>query len=146
MHRNQTMTDTSHARAHATLIISGDSTSPEFWTAYFDVQPDRVIIKGRPFQLPSGKLSPCTGKLGLWAVESKAAVRSDLLGPHLQYIKSRLGLPRADLRDFMGAQRAKMALWCYWFNETGDRVPDVPDDIRSMMEAMDGTVEIDEYR
>jgi Domain of unknown function (DUF4279) len=146
MRHNQKPVDIPHALAHATLIISGDSVSPEAWTAYFDVQPDRVITKGRPFQLPSGKFSPCPGKLGLWAVESKAAVRSDLLGPHLQYLKSHLGLPRANLRDLVLAQGAKMALWCYWMNDTGDRVPDIPDDIRAMIEAMGGTVEIDEYR
>ncbi len=39
-----------------------------------------------------------------------------------------------------------MSIWCYWMNETGDRMPDVPDDIRAMMEAMGGTIEIDEYR
>ncbi len=39
-----------------------------------------------------------------------------------------------------------LALWCYWDNENGDRVPDVPADIRAMMDAMGGTVEIDEYR
>jgi hypothetical protein len=39
-----------------------------------------------------------------------------------------------------------MRFFCYWSNETGDRVPDVPDDIRALMEAMGGTIEIDEYR
>lgn len=39
-----------------------------------------------------------------------------------------------------------MRFFCYWDNESGDRVPDVPDDISAMMEAMGGTVEIDEYR
>jgi hypothetical protein len=39
-----------------------------------------------------------------------------------------------------------MRFFCYWDNEIGSRVPDVPSDIRAMMEAMGGTVEIDEYR
>lgn len=96
--------------------------------------------------LPSGKASPRPGKLGLWAVESKAEVHSDHLGPHVRYLATRLHLPRADLRELAAVQGAKVALWCYWMNETGDRVPDVPDDIRTMMESMGGTVEIDEYR
>ncbi|SMG44919.1 DUF4279 domain-containing protein [Paraburkholderia susongensis] len=146
MRPDEKFTSTTHALAHATVIISGDSVSPEFWTSYFGVQPDREIIKGRPFQLPSGKLSPHPGKLGLWAIESRSAIHSDHLAPHLQYLKSHLGLPRADLRDLAAMQGAKVALWCYWMNEAGDRVPDVPDDIRAMMEAMGGTVEIDEYR
>ncbi len=135
-----------HALAHATFIISGESVSPEFWSAYFGTQPDRAITKGQSFKLPSGKPSPHPGRFGLWAVESKAAVQSDSLSPHLEYLTTRLGLPRADLREFAKAQGAKVALWCYWMNETGDRVPDVPDDIRAVMEAMGGAIEIDEYR
>ena len=103
-------------------------------------------MKGQSYKLPSGKSSPRPGKLGLWAVASKGAVRSDSLSPHLKYLITQLGLPRADLRELAEAQGAKVALWCYWMNETGDRVPDVPDDIRAVMEAMGGTVEIDEYR
>ncbi|PRY03817.1 DUF4279 domain-containing protein [Paraburkholderia sp. BL25I1N1] len=135
-----------HALAHATFIISGDSVSPEFWTSYFSVQPSRAITKGQRYQLPSGKLSPRPGKFGLWAVESKAAVRSNYLGPHLQYLKNYLFLPRDDLHELVRKQGGKMAVWCYWMNETGDRTPDVPADIRAMMEAMGGTIEIDEYR
>ncbi|WP_312892430.1 MULTISPECIES: DUF4279 domain-containing protein [Paraburkholderia] len=120
--------------------------SPGFWTEYFGVEPDRQIAKGQSFELPSGKLSSRPGKFGMWAVESKDAIRSDELAPHLLYLKSRLGLPRAELRGLIQAQEAKLALWCYWMNDTGDRVPDVSDDIRAMMEAMGGTVEIDEYR
>jgi len=55
-------------------------------------------------------------------------------------------LPRADLHELVRRQGGKMATCCYWMNEAGDRVPDVPDDIRAMMEAMGGTIEIDEYR
>ncbi|MDW9231381.1 hypothetical protein C7S15_5926 [Burkholderia cepacia] len=35
---------------------------------------------------------------------------------------------------------------CYWDNESGERVPDVPDDIRALIESIGGVVEIDEYR
>lgn len=143
---SQKLIDMPHALAHATFIISGDSVNPEFWTSYFGVQPSRVITKGQRYQLPSGKLSTRPGKLGLWAFESKAAVRSDCLRLHLQYLTKCLGLPRTDLHELVRRQGGKMAVWCYWMNETGDRVPDVPDDIRSMIEAMGGTIEIDEYR
>lgn len=146
MRHNETSAAKPHALAHATFIISGATVYPEFWTSYFGVQPDRVINKGQPFQLPSGNLGSRPGKLGLWAVESRAAVRSDELSPHLRYLKNYLALPRTDLRELLRVQDAKLATWCYWMNEAGDRVPDVPDDIRAMMETMGGTVEIDEYR
>lgn len=57
----------------------------------------------------------------------------------------RLGLPRADLREHVERINARMRFFCYWSNESGTRVPDVPEDIRVMMEALGGTIEIDEY-
>lgn len=82
----------------------------------------------------------------MWGVRSKSVVKSDLLEPHLRYLVEHLGLPRADLPELLRRGNARMRFFCYWDNEAGNRVPDVPDDIRSMMEAMGGTVEVDEYR
>lgn len=135
-----------HARAHATLILTGENVEPEFWTKYFGVTPSSVRTRGQTYSFPSGKLSTRPARSGLWTFGSKAAVRSDQLKPHLDYLTSTLALPRADLRGLLEAQDATVALWCYWLNDSGDRVPDVPADIRAMMEAMGGTVEIDEYR
>ncbi len=95
---------------------------------------------------PSGRLSSVPGRTGVWGVRSKAAVRSDSLEPHLRYLIDRLNLPRDDLRQLLADKGAQMRFFCYWDNESGDRVPDVPDDIRTMMETMGGTAEIDEYR
>jgi hypothetical protein len=53
---------------------------------------------------------------------------------------------RSDLRELVERAGAEMRFFCYWDNETGDRVPDVPDDIRVMMESLGGEIEIDEYR
>jgi hypothetical protein len=132
--------------AHATFIISGDAVEPDFWTEYLGVQPDSIITKGKPFLYPSGKLSRRPGKLGFWSVESKEAVWSDQLAPHLRHLIKLLKLPRDGLRDLVCRDGIKMSFWCYWDNETGDRVPDVPDDIRTMMESLGGVIEIDEYR
>ncbi len=66
MRHNQKPVDIPHALAHATLIISGDSVSPEAWTAYFDVQPDPA----RPFHV--------TAQFGRVEVKGTAfAVRTD---------------------------------------------------------------------
>lgn len=135
-----------HALAHATFIMSGTAVEPDFWTEYFGVQPDSTITKGKPYLYPSGKFSKHLGKLGFWAIESAKAVRSDRLEPHLRYLTGILKLPRDDLRDRIGQDGVKMSLWCYWYNETGDRVPGVPDDLREMMESLGGVIEIDEYR
>lgn len=136
----------SHQLAYASFTISGDDITPEFWTSYFGVAPDTAVTKGVPFTTPAGKVSRVPGRTGVWGVRSKAAVNSDRLEPHLRYLVMRLGLPRADLRDLVELKGARMRFFCYWDNESGDRVPDVPDDIREMMESLGGTVEIDEYR
>jgi hypothetical protein len=136
----------SHALAHASFTITGDAVLPGFWTQYFDVVPDMAITKGDPIADPTGQGRILARRTGVWGVQSKSAVRSEQLEPHLRYLIERLALPRPDLRKLLVESGAKTRFFCYWDNEAGDRVPDVPDDIRAMMEAIGGTVEIDEYR
>jgi Domain of unknown function (DUF4279) len=134
------------ALAHATFIISGESVLPDFWSGYFGVTPDRVRIKGERYRYPSGKLSVQPATSGHWAIQSEHAVRSDQLEPHLRYLKNLLLLPRPDFASQLRRQAARVSLWCYWLNERGDRTPDIPEDIKTMMESLGGTIEIDEYR
>ncbi|HEV3430537.1 MAG TPA: DUF4279 domain-containing protein [Paraburkholderia sp.] len=135
-----------HQLAYASFTIYQDVESPEFWTSYFGVAPDAAGVKGERFVTPSGRMSAGTRRIGVWSISSKAFVESDELAPHLHYLTDRLALPRSDLRGLIERTGARMRFFCYWSNEGGNRVPDVPDDIRAMMEAMGGTVEIDEYR
>jgi hypothetical protein len=105
-----------------------------------------AITKGDRINDPTGHGRILTRRAGVWGVSSKNAVRSDDLTPHLRYLVKILALPRQDLRELFERSNARMRFFCYWDNETGNRIPDVPDDIRAMMEAMGGTIEIDEYR
>ncbi|MDR6476256.1 hypothetical protein ABIE53_006144 [Burkholderia sp. OAS925] len=148
MHHNQSSTSnaSADAGAYASFLITGDAVSPEFWTQYFQIAPDTAIVKGKSFALPSGKSSKALGKTGLWGVSSESAVESDLLEPHLRYLIARLGLPREGLKEIAQQNGARVGFSCFWFNPSGNRVPDVPDDIRSIIEAIRGTIEIDEYR
>ena len=132
--------------AYASFSIAGDEVIPEFWIRYFGVKPDTAIIKGEPFITRSGRTSRVPGRTSVWGVGSEFAVQSDRLEPHLRYLIEYLGLPRTDLRDLLNKQAAGMRFFCYWANYTGDRVPDVPDDIRTMMESLGGIIDIDEYR
>jgi len=132
--------------ASASFTISGDHVEPEWWTLYFGVTPDTALKKGERLRDPTGQNRVLRRRISVWGVDSENAVRSDKLEPHLRYLVQRLGLPRPDLKAHIESVRAKVRFFCYWVNESGDRVPDVPDDIRTMMEAMGGTVEIDEYR
>ncbi|MDR5754341.1 MULTISPECIES: DUF4279 domain-containing protein [unclassified Caballeronia] len=136
----------SHQLAHASFTVSGDEVSPTFWTEYFGVVPDVAHRKGDAIFDRNGQPLGIGRRTGVWGVRSKSAVKSDLLEPHLRYLVEHLGLPRADLPELLRHGNARMRFFCYWDNETGDRVPDVPDDIRAMMEAMGGTIELDEYR
>lgn len=136
----------SHQLAYASFTISGDAVVPDFWTSYFRVVPDTAVMKGDPIRDPTGQGRALTRRTGVWGIRSKAAVDSDQLEPHLRYLIARLGLPRGDLRELVERAGARMRFFCYWDNEKGDRVPDVPADIRTLMESLGGTVEIDEYR
>ncbi|PLZ03956.1 hypothetical protein CY652_03005 [Burkholderia sp. WAC0059] len=135
-----------HPLAHASFSIYGDRLDAEFWTSYFSVTPDTSIVKGQPFMTPSGRLSRSPGRTGVWGIKSKGSIRSDSLEPHLRYLIGRLALPRSDLRGLIECTGARMRFFCYWDNEKGDRVPDIPNDIKAMMESMGGAIEIDEYR
>lgn len=146
MRPENTAADIRNALANATLIISGPTVLPVFWTAFFGVTPSRTSTKGERFKLPSGRMSPRPAQLGLWAFSSGPGTKSDSLAPHLIFLQSRLSLPRRDARAFLEAQGATLALWCYWRNDSGARVPDIPPFAHEMMEAMGGTIELDEYR
>jgi len=135
-----------HQLAHATFHVMGDSVVPAFWTDYFGVEPDTAITKGEYFDTPSGRASGMPGRSGLWGFRSETFVHSDALEPHLRYLTDRLNLTRPGLRELLERKGVKARFWCYWRNETGDRVPDVPEDIRVMLESLGGVVEIDEYR
>jgi hypothetical protein len=131
--------------AYASFTIVGDGVDPAFWTKYFHRQPDVARAKGERMRPPAGKLY-AERPTGVWGVRTQGRVRSDLLAPHLWYLKSSLELPRSDLPDLLKQANARMRFFCYWVNESGDRIPDVPEPIRAMMEGMGGTIEIDEYR
>lgn len=135
-----------HQLAFASFTISGTTVQPAFWTKYFGLSPDIAITKGDPISDPTGQNRAMTRRTGVWGIESKRHVDSDSLEPHLRHLVERLALPRPDLRQHVEEAGARMRFFCYWDNESGHRVPDVPNDIRAMMEAMGGTIEVDEYR
>ncbi|KXV08264.1 hypothetical protein CR51_10760 [Caballeronia megalochromosomata] len=132
--------------AYASFTIYQDVERPEFWTSYFNIAPHRAGVKGEPRIMPSGRMATTPWRLGQWSVSSKSAVQSDDLQPHLRYLLSLLNLPRADLPGLAKRTGAKMRFFCYWDNYEGNRVPDVPDDIRRIADAMGIAIEIDEYR
>lgn len=132
--------------AYASFAIYQDAESPEFWTKYFGVSPSCAGVKGQQRITPSGRISSFPWRQGIWSVTSKDAVTSDELTPHLRYLVNLLALPRPDLRELVERMNGQMRFFCYWENGSGDRIPDVPEDIQTMMKSLGGTVEVDEYR
>ncbi|WP_322044470.1 DUF4279 domain-containing protein [Paraburkholderia sp. J67] len=132
--------------AAASFTITGDRVVPEWWTQYFGVQPDVSVTKGEPLEDRTGQGRSLVRRTGVWGIDSETAVHSDRLEPHLRYLIQRLALPRQDLKAHIESAGGKVRFFCYWVNEAGNRVPDVPDDIRTMMAVMGGTIEIDEYQ
>ncbi|WP_233834481.1 DUF4279 domain-containing protein [Paraburkholderia sp. ZP32-5] len=132
--------------ASASLTISGDHVLPEWWTRYFGVTPDIAVTKGEPLRDHTGQGRKLVRRTGVWGLRSEKMIRSERLEPHLRYLIQQLALPRPDLKQCVESVGATMRFFCYWVNESGDRVPDIPEDIRVMMEALGGTIEIDEYR
>lgn len=132
--------------AAASFTVTGDQVMPDEWTRYFGVQPDIATTKGDPIRDVTGLGRTLTRRTGVWGVDSDKAVSSDRLEPHLRYLIQLLALPRSDLKARIESVGARMRFFCYWVNESGDRVPAVPTDIAAMLEAMGCTVEIDEYR
>ena len=83
--------------AHASMSVYGDQIDPDFWTSYFGCSPDKTRIKSVKFITPAGRFSKFGASIGIWAVSSREAVLSDHLTPHIEYLVSRLLLPRGDL-------------------------------------------------
>ncbi|WP_244206846.1 DUF4279 domain-containing protein [Caballeronia pedi] len=131
--------------AYASFTIGGEGVVPQFWTDYFGVKPSVAKSKGDPIRGPGG-LGTMGRRTGVWSVSSASVISSDQLAPHLRYLTSYLALPRADLRVLLEQAGVSARMFCFWVNESGDRIPDIPADIRSTMEAIGGTIEIDEYR
>ena len=132
--------------AHASFTISGDHVSPNSWTDYFGVTPDLAISKGDPIPDPTGQGRNLTRRTGVWSVSSKGKIVSDELEPHLRYLIERLELPKEGFRNRVGQAEATVRLFCYWYNDTGNRVPHIPDDIRRLCEIDGIEIDIDEHR
>ncbi|GAB7525582.1 DUF4279 domain-containing protein [Paraburkholderia sp. 2C] len=133
-------------RAHASFTISGDQVLPNSWTDYFGVAPDLAISKGDPIPDPTGQGRNLTRRTGVWSVSSKDKIVGDELEPHLRYLIERLELPRDDFRKRVDRENASVRLFCYWYNDTGNRVPHIPDDIRNLCEIEGIEIDIDEHR
>jgi hypothetical protein len=131
------------SKAYATLLLDGDE-DPAFWTEYFAVEPDILVVKGQPFRLPSGRMSSGPGRVGVWGRWSKSAVKSDTLDPHIQYLIGLLGLPRSGLPELLSKRETSMRVSCYWLSDANED-PVVESELEEIVKHSGGTIEIDKY-
>jgi hypothetical protein len=132
--------------AHASMSIYGDDLDPEFWTSYFGCVSDRSLIKGVEKLTHKGIPSGFVARTGMWSVSSKDAVSSDDLTPHIEYLVSKLLLPRPDLGQLLEQRGETMRCFCYWDNYSGDRIPVIDPRLEAVIKESGGYIEIDEYK
>lgn len=71
---------------------------------------------------------------------------SDDLTPHIEYLVSKLLLPRPDLPKLLELREETMRCFCYWDNYSGDRIPVIDPRLEAIVKKSGGYIEIDEYR
>lgn len=121
----------------------GDTLVPEEWTAYFGVQPTDSGIKGA-YRKTTRTGQDLYRRSGLWLLESN--IVSDDLEPHLLNLIEALQLPRPDMSEILRSKNVRSDFFCFWMNETGDRVPVISDATKAILNECGIVLEIDEYQ
>jgi hypothetical protein len=137
----------SHSRAvlaKASFEIHGDVVEPAFWADYFKCEPteSRAKSEDRGFA-PSGRRYAI--RPGTWSLSTEVWVNNDLLDPHLSFLVTKLALPRSDLGTLLRKRTLTSRVFCFWANDSGDRVPDVRPEYLDIFRACEIRFEIDEY-
>jgi hypothetical protein len=144
--KNTARPDAELPLAHASVSVYGDDLDPDFWTSYFDCVPDRSLIKGVERLTHKGLPSGFAARTGMWSISSKEVVTSNDLTPHIEYLVSKLLLPRPDLLKLLEQRGETMRCFCYWANYSGDRIPVIDPRLEAAIKESGGYIEIDEYK
>jgi len=130
--------------AYISFSISGETLEPEFWTSYFNTTPKIGYKKGDKFTTSSNRT--IVRPTGVWSFSSEPFVKRDLLTPHFYYLIEKLNLTRHDLKVKLNEQNVRARFFCYWRNENGDRIPDIPGSVKILADNINCEIDIDEYR
>ena len=130
--------------AKASFGIYGNTVDTAFWTDYFKCEPSdfRAKSEDRGFA-PSGRRYSI--RPGMWSLSTEVWVNNDLLDPHLSFLVTKLALPRPDLGALLRERTLTSRVFCFWQNDSGDRVPDVRPEYLDIFRACEIGFEIDEY-
>ncbi|WP_186078694.1 DUF4279 domain-containing protein [Burkholderia gladioli] len=130
--------------ASVSFSISGDRVDPDFWSQYFGVAPDIAHRKGQPFVTKTGQ--SLLKRTGVWVVTSGRLVSSDVLTPHFDCLIDRLGLPRDGFAKLPQRSELWVRFFCYWNNESRNRVPDIPERVKYLAASQAIDIDIDEFK
>jgi hypothetical protein len=130
--------------AKASFGIYGNAVDIAFWTDYFKCEPSdsRAKSEDRGFA-PSGRRYSI--RPAMWLLSTEVWVNNDLLDPHLSFLVAKLALPRSALGALLRERTLTSRVFCFWQNDSGDRVPDVRTEYLDIFRACEIGFEIDEY-
>lgn len=104
------------------IVLRGDQLNPEFWTAYFGLQPDFSARKGEFTRRPNGKISETPHIWGVWNYRCKSRNISSIDEGVLLLMKA-LKLPRADFKKQLAASGCEAILSIFVDNSDGKNPP-----------------------
>lgn len=129
--------------AYASFSIRGDQVRPEFWSSYFDIEPDIFVEKGKPFKTPSGRMSRGAGRTSVWGYSSAKKVGTTDLNEHIIYLIDNLGLNRTGLAQMVDNQGGTMRFFCYWDKNILKHNPIIADEVRKQVSQIGAVIDLD---
>lgn len=129
---------------YASLIISGDTLDPGYWTRFLSRAPDRSATKGSDFIDASGKRITGPSRRGLWIASTRGWLSSDTPDDHLAALAP-LFAQGTRISTALAARGEKMCVSIFVANYDGAIDPKVSDRYRQAVERAGGTLELDIY-
>jgi len=105
-----------------TLVLRGHTLNPDFWSAYFGIQPDFSARKGEITRTPNGSLRVAPHIWGVWNYRCKSKSITSIDEGVLILMKA-LKLPRADFKQQLAATGCEAILSIFVDNSDGKYPP-----------------------
>lgn len=132
--------------AFASLRFMGDRLDPDRVTTILGAAPTTAYRKGEIFKRSRGH--EMRGRTGLWLVSSERRVASLELDHHLRYLLA-IVFPEDSnkrlqaLRDLMRDEQLTADVLCFWYGESGARLPTIAEELRSAFARLPAEIETD---
>lgn len=105
-----------------TLVLRGHTLNPDFWSAYFGIQPDFSARKGEITRTPNGSLRVAPHIWGVWNYATKSSnIRT--IDEGVMLLVKALRLPRADFKNVLRSEGCEAILSVFVDNADGTTPP-----------------------